>query len=294
MSEVQSFQSVTQSLSQALNPALSDTVSNATSSNTGNTGVHILPSPNNSGIYGHHRCHGRPRVCTPPHQPPVSTPPADNNSLVNLINEKFQSLMNYMSEMVTKLLQAISALTQPVTNPGTPKDPPPTTTPPVSGSDANGATAAAQNATYVDPESETGVQDNTEMGAIAQPTPGNAVQVTDVGTTADDTVQTKEIPVLKKLAGFLWKPESDKDGNLAVLLPPNLTGKVKRVEVQDADGKVIGRGKASGVGNGGRTHFRFNKKGSAYPTECKVVITLNNGEQRVVKIKDPAQRLEKK
>jgi hypothetical protein len=90
---------------------------------------------------------------------------------------------------------------------------------------------------------------------------------------------------------FLWKPASDKDGKLAILLPKGLTGKVKGVQVLSPDGtSVLAKGKYSGNGNGDREHFRFNKPGSAFPDGAIVVITMEDGTKQQVTIKETSNR----
>jgi hypothetical protein len=99
---------------------------------------------------------------------------------------------------------------------------------------------------------------------------------------------------LPPTGGFLWKPVSDKNGDLAVLLPKQYTGKVKQVRVLNADGsKVLAKGRYSGVGNGAREHYRFNKPGSGYPDGAIVLIEMENGALRHLKIKDTAKRTER-
>lgn len=97
---------------------------------------------------------------------------------------------------------------------------------------------------------------------------------------------------LKGSGEFLWKPISDKDGKLAVLLPKSLTDSVSEVAIVSADKKrVLQRGRFSGVGNGDRTHFRFSKPGGEFPDGSIVWIKLKNGGARHVVIKDTAARL---
>jgi hypothetical protein len=99
---------------------------------------------------------------------------------------------------------------------------------------------------------------------------------------------------LPPTGGFLWKPVSDKNGDLAVLLPKQYTGRVKQVRVLNADGtKVLAKGRYSGVGNGDREHYRFNKPGSGYPDGTIVLIEMENGALRHLKIKDTAKRTER-
>lgn len=100
---------------------------------------------------------------------------------------------------------------------------------------------------------------------------------------------------LDRSAGFLWKPQSDKNQKLAILLPPNLAGKVAEVIVLSPDGKrTLQRGKYSGVGNGAREHYRFSKAGSEFPDGSIVVIKLKNGTTKHMVIKETSARLEKK
>jgi len=99
---------------------------------------------------------------------------------------------------------------------------------------------------------------------------------------------------LPPTGGFLWKPISDKNGDLAILLPKQYTGRVKQVRILSPDGtKTIGKGKYSGVGNGDREHFRFPKPGSSYPDGAIVLIEMENGAIRNFKIKDTSRRTER-
>lgn len=93
-------------------------------------------------------------------------------------------------------------------------------------------------------------------------------------------------------AGFLWKPVSDSDGNLAILLPPGMTGKVVAVRVLSPDGQVLEEGRHGGVGNGGREHFRFKRPGGAFPPNCQVQILMKDGSQQTIPIPNPGVRNE--
>jgi len=96
---------------------------------------------------------------------------------------------------------------------------------------------------------------------------------------------------LKGSGQFLWKPVSDKDGKLAVLIPPKLTGKVKSVVILSPDKtKVLSKGTYSGVGNGNREHFRFSKAGGQYPDKAIVMITLKDGSTQYVTIRNTSAR----
>ena len=94
--------------------------------------------------------------------------------------------------------------------------------------------------------------------------------------------------------GFLWKPVSDSNGKLVVLFPPNLTGEIVSAGIYSKEPasyeNMIEEGKFSGDGNGGRSHFRFAKPGSAYPDGVIVVAQLKDGSQATFKIGDSSSR----
>lgn len=90
--------------------------------------------------------------------------------------------------------------------------------------------------------------------------------------------------------GFLWKPVSDSNGKLVVLLPSKLAGQAKSVEVQDASGRTLAKGRYTGDANGGRPHFRFDKPGAAFGQDVRVVATLADGRKVSYAIKNGAAR----
>ncbi|RMG43040.1 MAG: hypothetical protein D6719_04645 [Candidatus Dadabacteria bacterium] len=90
--------------------------------------------------------------------------------------------------------------------------------------------------------------------------------------------------------GFLWKPASDNDGKLVVLLPESFTGKVASVILKNEDDEKVEKGRASGVANGGREHFRFNRSGEDYPDNITVEVKFKNGKVKTFKIPDPSKR----
>lgn len=93
---------------------------------------------------------------------------------------------------------------------------------------------------------------------------------------------------------FLWKPDSESDGKLVILLPSGLTGNVAGVEVRHPEsGRLLATGRFSGVKNGGREHFRFSKGGEEFPPGSVVKITLRDGSVRTVSVPKPAQRFTK-
>lgn len=92
-------------------------------------------------------------------------------------------------------------------------------------------------------------------------------------------------------SGFLWKPVSDSDGKLAILLPPQYNGKVNGVTVQSPDGKSAS-GRSGGVGNGDRQHFRFNEPGTSFAPGTVVSISMRDGRNEQIPIQNPGVRNE--
>ncbi len=93
-------------------------------------------------------------------------------------------------------------------------------------------------------------------------------------------------------AGFLWKPISDSDGKLAVLLPPSFAGLVASARLLGPNGDEIESGRYGGNGNGGREHFRFSQPGGNYPQGVVVEALLKSGEKVLFKIGNPSERTE--
>ncbi|MCA9319531.1 MAG: hypothetical protein KDB53_02290, partial [Planctomycetes bacterium] len=92
--------------------------------------------------------------------------------------------------------------------------------------------------------------------------------------------------------GFVYKPRSESDGHLVILLPEGLTGEITSLVLRDRDGKVIEEGRASGVANGNREHFRFDRQGGDYPDGMTVEVRLRNGETFTRPIAETSDRVE--
>ncbi|HMO18156.1 MAG TPA: hypothetical protein PKA63_11240 [Oligoflexia bacterium] len=95
--------------------------------------------------------------------------------------------------------------------------------------------------------------------------------------------------------GFLWKPVSENNGRLVVLLPANLTGKVRSAAIYSSlppsPENLIEDGKFSGDHqNGGRSHFRFSKPGGSYPNGSYVVAQLKDGSYTSFQIGNSSSR----
>jgi hypothetical protein len=130
-----------------------------------------------------------------------------------------------------------------------------------------------------------------------QPTSGSPTHGTPPNVEPDFTKPIPKPPSGIPLATsgeFLWKPASERDNKLVILLPSSLTSLVKSVQIISPKAKkVLETGAYSGIGNGQRTHFRFKKSGGSYPDGSIVLITLNDGSRRHVKIKNTEVRFTK-
>lgn len=93
-------------------------------------------------------------------------------------------------------------------------------------------------------------------------------------------------------SGLLWKPESDTDGNLVVLVPSG-QGALADVSVLSPDGlSTIENGRFSGIGNGLRYHFRFDRPGSSFPPDSLLVLDYLDGTKTIFEIPRPSDRIE--
>lgn len=89
----------------------------------------------------------------------------------------------------------------------------------------------------------------------------------------------------------MWKPISEGDGNLVILLPPNLTGNVAGVVVfHEGSGQTV-TGRYTGVHNGGREHFRFLQPGAAYGEGLTVTAQLKSGGTKSWSVPSGARRV---
>lgn len=87
------------------------------------------------------------------------------------------------------------------------------------------------------------------------------------------------IPLPGAPVGFLWKPISESNGKLVVLVPEG--GKNGGCSVNGEGGAY------SGTANGGREHYRYSKPGGAYPPGVACVTVMGT-----FIIPDPALRYE--
>lgn len=99
--------------------------------------------------------------------------------------------------------------------------------------------------------------DDTSAGGVAAaPAPAAPASepTTTTTTAADGSISGTHI---------LWKPVSDSNGNLVILLPANYSN--TGVAVLSPDGKVLDTGRYVGRTNGNRPTYRFSRPGRSFP-----------------------------
>jgi hypothetical protein len=90
---------------------------------------------------------------------------------------------------------------------------------------------------------------------------------------------------------FLFKPISENEGTLAVLMPSDLAHNVMSLVLKDEGGNVIEEGHSTGFGDTGeREKFSFSKPGGSYGNNLTVEARLNDGSSRQYLIPDPSKR----
>jgi len=92
--------------------------------------------------------------------------------------------------------------------------------------------------------------------------------------------------------GFLFKPVSESDGKLVVLLPSSMSGNVAELIIRDSNGQILDKGFRLDDYDDGRPLFRFPSPGSTYPENISVSAVMNDGEIFDYLITSPDQRHE--
>lgn len=132
-----------------------------------------------------------------------------------------------------------------------------------------------------------------EVGSRPLDTPSNTTPGGSVG--GGGSISAGEQNPMDGNEGFLWKPVSESDGNLVVLLPAALKGMIDRVEIHSdlppTESTKIDEGRFAGdEHNGGRPHFRFSESGEDYGSNVHVVVFKDDGSTVTYSIADGSQR----
>lgn len=88
---------------------------------------------------------------------------------------------------------------------------------------------------------------------------------------------------------FLWKPVSENNHNLVVLLPTALTDEFYKDATVTVGGEFLSY---AGINNGHRTHWRATKPGGEFPDGSEVVAIAASGLMKRWVIEDTSERSE--
>jgi hypothetical protein len=138
---------------------------------------------------------------------------------------------------------------------------------------------------------------NLSIGSTGEPTAASGNTSNHAGSSFESIASngSLEAQSLDGAGGFLWKPVSESDNKLVVLLPEALRGAISRVEIHNSlpptDITRLAEGRFAGdTMNGNRPHFRFDKPGSRYGSDVHVVAYKDDGSMLSWDIKDGGSR----
>jgi hypothetical protein len=93
--------------------------------------------------------------------------------------------------------------------------------------------------------------------------------------------------------GFLYKPVSDNEGKLAIILPEEFTNEINQLLLRDKDGKKIEEGRFTSNGDYGKqAKYVFSKQGGGYPDDLTVEVTTKDGKTTSWHIPDASARFD--
>ncbi|MDF3129620.1 hypothetical protein P0Y35_10485 [Kiritimatiellaeota bacterium B1221] len=128
---------------------------------------------------------------------------------------------------------------------------------------------------------------------IAEAEDAYAASTESATTSGATTTSTDTATSSSSTAGFLWKPVSESNGNLVVLLPSSTQGRTQQVcTISGAFGSESAPMRHE-THNGGRPHFYFGKPGGSYGTNITVQAPLTDGSIFSTVVADGSARTEK-
>ena len=134
----------------------------------------------------------------------------------------------------------------------------------------------------------------TPFGGANSVSTGSPIDAGSASPTDPANAPVGDQPAKDGSEGFLFKPVSDSNGKLVVLLPASLRGLVDRVELHSdlppSDDNKLEQGEFASIGNGDRPHYRFSKPGGEYGDSLYVVAYRSDGETVTYQIDDPSTR----
>lgn len=212
------------------------------------------------------------------------------------LEKTMESLINSLSEKLAKMLQSIKESIKESTqnkenSPVSTQNNQPTTSFPINPSvSINNQNHGPLNSINPSVKSVGTPQSNSTPTPSVKSTNGNQqiIRPTYNSYSSQNQINTSR-------NGFLWKPQSENDGKLVVLLPPQLTGKVQSASIHsslppDSNNQIEGGRFSGDTHNGGRSHFRFSKSGASYPDNAYVVAQLKDGTFTSFQIKNSGSR----
>ncbi len=117
-------------------------------------------------------------------------------------------------------------------------------------------------------------------------------QASGIGFVSSSSSESGQVTNTTIGGGFLFKPVSEGDGNLVVLLPSSMSGSVSKVSILGSNGQILDQGRGLDDYDDGRPLFRFSSPGTSYPDNITVEALMTNGESYSYAIPYPGQRYE--
>ena len=142
-------------------------------------------------------------------------------------------------------------------------------------------------------DSVSGSDDDEETTASVEAPRKDVTPTTTTGTTTKTETKTETTTSTDSTAsypnvaghGILWKPSSESDGKLVVLLARSYGA--PSVKVLDANKKVIDTGKFVYYSNPDRATYRFGRSGASFPKPCLIQVG-----SKIFKVPDGSKRYE--
>lgn len=91
--------------------------------------------------------------------------------------------------------------------------------------------------------------------------------------------------------GLIWKPYSDSNGDVAIILEPDLKDKINSVTLRDSNGNILEEKSVVRVDDRGRSILFFNQPGNEYPEDMTVQVSLKDGDAIQYLVANPSNRL---
>ncbi len=91
--------------------------------------------------------------------------------------------------------------------------------------------------------------------------------------------------------GLIWKPSSDSNGDVAIILDSYLKNNIDSVTLLDSSGKVLEEKGVVKVDDRDRSILFFNRSGDEYPDDLTVRVSLKDGDAVQYLVANPSDRL---